>query len=60
MNDCNLINTSKEMFIHRNTLIYRLSKIKTMIKGSLENPVFKKELMNAIMIYDYLQCEETI
>ena len=60
MNDCNLINTSKEMFIHRNTLIYRLSKIKTMIKGSLENPVFKNELMNAIMIYDYLQCEETI
>lgn len=60
MNDCNLINTSKEMFIHRNTLIYRLSKIKMMIKGSLENPVFKNELVNAIMIYDYLQCEETI
>lgn len=60
MNDCNLINTSKEMFIHRNTLIYRLNKIKTMIKGSLENPIFKNELMNAIMIYDYLQCEEII
>lgn len=56
----NLINTSKEMFIHRNTLIYRLNKIKTMIKGSLENPIFKNELMNAIMIYDYLQCEEII
>lgn len=55
-NNCNLINTSKEMFIHRNTLIYRLNKIKTILDSNLEDQVLKNELMNAIMIYDYLKC----
>ncbi|MEG1409148.1 MAG: PucR family transcriptional regulator ligand-binding domain-containing protein [Terrisporobacter sp.] len=54
-NNCNLINTSKEMFIHRNTLIYRLNKIKNILNDNLEDPILKNELMNAIMIYDYLK-----
>ncbi|MEG1285070.1 MAG: PucR family transcriptional regulator ligand-binding domain-containing protein [Romboutsia sp.] len=57
-NNCNLLNTSREMFIHRNTLIYRLDKIKTKLNSNLENPILKNELMNAIMIYDYLKCDK--
>ncbi len=55
-NNCNLINTSQEMFIHRNTLIYRLNKIKKILNSNLENQTLKNELMNAIMIHDYLKC----
>ena len=54
-NNCNLINTSKEMFIHRNTLIYRLNKIKDILNNNLEDQILKNELMNALMIYDYLK-----
>lgn len=54
-NNCNLINTSKEMYIHRNTLIYRLNKIKDVLNNNLEDQNLKNELMNALMIYDYLK-----
>lgn len=53
-NDCNLLKTSDELFIHRNTLIYRLSKIKYVLKNNLESAKFKNELLNALMIRDYL------
>lgn len=55
-NNCNLINTSKDLFIHRNTLIYRLNKIKDLLRDSLEEQTSKNELMNALMIYDYIKC----
>lgn len=58
MNDCNLVKTSKALFIHRNTLIYRLNKIKNQLKGDLEEPLFKNELMNVMMIGDYLKYKE--
>ena len=53
-NDCNLLKTSDELFIHRNTLIYRLNKIKYVLKNNLEDARFKNELLNALMIRDYL------
>lgn len=53
-NDCNLLKTSDELFIHRNTLIYRLNKIKYVLKNNLESAKFKNELLNALMIRDYL------
>lgn len=53
-NDCNLLKTSHELFIHRNTLIYRLNKIKEMLKNDLENARYKNELLNSLMIRDYL------
>lgn len=53
-NDCNLLKSADELFIHRNTLIYRLNKIKEVLKNNLENARFKNELLNALMIRDYL------
>lgn len=53
-NDCNLLKTSDELFIHRNTLIYRLNKIKEILKNNLEDARYKNELLNSLMIRDYL------
>lgn len=54
LNDCNLLKTSNELFIHRNTLIYRLNKIKGLLGNNLDNALYKNNLLNAIMIKDYL------
>lgn len=54
INDCNLLKTSDELFIHRNTLIYRLNKIKEVLDNNLENARYKNELLNSLMIRDYL------
>ncbi|MPQ43508.1 PucR family transcriptional regulator [Clostridium tarantellae] len=57
-NNCNLIKTSQVMFIHRNTLIYRLNKIKNILNKDLEDPMDRLELLNAIMISNYLASQE--
>lgn len=54
-NDCNLINTSNKLFIHRNTLIYRINKIKHILDINLDSALSKNELINAIMIDDYIR-----
>lgn len=54
-NDCNLINTSNKLFIHRNTLIYRVNKIKSILDINLYSALSKNELINAIMIDDYIR-----
>lgn len=59
INNCNLIKTSKEMYIHRNTLVYRLNKIKLILDDNLEDPTLKNELINAIMITNYLRYIES-
>lgn len=53
-NNCNLINTSKALYVHRNTLIYRVNKIKSILENSLDDPIKKNELMNSIMINEYI------
>ncbi|MGL5381340.1 PucR family transcriptional regulator [Clostridium sp.] len=53
-NNCNLVNTSKALYIHRNTLIYRVNKIKSVLDNALDDPMKKNELMNSIMINEYL------
>ncbi|CEJ73976.1 transcriptional regulatory protein [[Clostridium] sordellii] len=53
-NNSNLLSTSKKLFIHRNTLIYRINKIKTILEKDIDDPIIKNELMNAIMINNYL------
>ena len=54
-NDCSLVKTSKELFIHRNTLIYRLNRIREVMNNDLESAVVKNECMNAIAILRYLE-----
>jgi PucR family transcriptional regulator, proline-responsive transcriptional activator len=52
--DGNLVNTAKKLFIHRNTLIYRIDKISKILNIDLDNNLTKSELINAIMINDYI------
>lgn len=37
LNDCNINNTSQKMFIHRNTLVYRIQKIEKILGRSLSS-----------------------
>lgn len=44
-NNCNLQKTASSLFIHRNTLIYRMQKIKSLLHYDLDNPYTKEYLM---------------
>lgn len=47
-NDLNITYTSKKLFLHRNTLIYRIEKIKKMVELDIrkfENAIIIKNLM---------------
>ncbi|MEG2353323.1 MAG: PucR family transcriptional regulator ligand-binding domain-containing protein [Clostridium sp.] len=57
-NNCNLVKTSESMFIHRNTLIYRLNKIKTVLIKDLDDPYVRLDLLNSIVISNYLNSLE--
>ena len=54
-NDCNLIKTSKAMFIHRNTLVYRMDKIKEVLGNDLSSMNTKAEYINALKILEYFE-----
>ena len=37
-NHCNVVQTARELFIHRSTLLYRLEKIKEILESDLSSP----------------------
>ena len=49
----NLLQTSKALFIHRNTLLNRISKIESIIEKDIGNPYVKQEYMNAFSILEF-------
>ena len=51
----NLTKTAQELFIHRNTLLYRLNHIKDILQKDLEDGMVRLELLNCIMIDKYLK-----
>jgi hypothetical protein len=54
LSDCNLLDTSARLFTHRNTVIYRIKKIKSILDNELDSFTMKFELMLAFYIKDYL------
>jgi hypothetical protein len=52
-NDANIAKTSRELFIHRNTALYRLGKIEKILGRSLSPLQTKTELMTAMILRDY-------
>lgn len=46
----NIPKTSNELMIHRNTLLYRLDKIKSITGAELENTAIMQDYLNAFMI----------
>lgn len=53
-NNCRTTQTATALFIHKNTLIYRLSIIKGLLNTDLNNALINLELFNSILIYEYI------
>ena len=59
-NNRHLLKTSQELFIHRNTLLYRLSTIKNLLQRDLDDAMTDLELFNSILIYEFLNLQNKI
>lgn len=53
-NDFNIINTSKEMFVHKNTLSYRIHQIEDLANFSFNDPNVRAILTASIGILSYM------
>lgn len=54
-NNCNLVKTAQALFIHRNTLIYRLNAIKGLLSKDLDDAFVRHELFNNILAAEFSQ-----
>lgn len=57
-NNCNVKETATAMFLHRNTVFYRLNKCETMLNLSFKDPVDLLKLRMAVMIHHILVATE--
>lgn len=57
-NNRHLLKTSQELFIHRNTLLYRLTTVKELLKIDLDDAMTDLELFNSILIYEFLNSKK--
>lgn len=53
-NNCNLLKTSQHLFIHRNTLLYRLNLIRDILKRDLDDAFVRHELFLSIIAAEFL------
>lgn len=54
-NERNVRNASKELFVHKNTMVYRLKVIQEKIDCDLDNPEIRHQLLHSIEVLDYMQ-----
>lgn len=50
----NLVKTSQALFIHRNTLLYRLNQIRDLLGKDIDDAIVRLDLFNSIVAKDYL------
>ena len=50
----NINKTSAELYIHRNTCIYRITKINELFQIDLDNPYTRADILNCLSIYRFL------
>lgn len=53
--NCNLIKTAEALYIHRNTLIYRLNIIKRTLNDNLDSALTRMSLFLSILYYEFTQ-----
>lgn len=53
LSDCNILETAFRMHTHRNTIVYRIRKIKEILNTELDNSAVKFDLMTAFYIKEY-------
>lgn len=46
---------STQLYIHRNTCIYRIAKIKELFQIDLEDPYVRADILNSLSIYRFLK-----
>lgn len=54
LSDCSLLETASRMYAHRNTIVYRIRKIKGLLGSELDTAEVKFNLMMAFYIREYL------
>lgn len=50
----NISKTSSQLYIHRNTCIYRIARINELFQIDLDNPYIRAEILNCLYIYRFL------
>lgn len=53
LSDCNILETAYRMHTHRNTIVYRIKKIKEILNTELDNSAVKFDLLMAFYIKEY-------
>lgn len=48
--NCNLVKAAESLFIHRNTMVYRIEKIRTLLEMDFNDMMAKSDCMNALRI----------
>ncbi len=54
-NDCNTVKAAKLMYVHRNTMYYKINKIEELIGQSLENGKLKERLLFSFHVLEYAE-----
>ncbi|HEX3078277.1 MAG TPA: PucR family transcriptional regulator ligand-binding domain-containing protein [Lachnospiraceae bacterium] len=54
LSDCNLIETASRLYTHRNTIVYRIRKIKDLLGTELDNSYVKFDLLMSFYIKEFL------
>ena len=54
LSDCNLIETASRLYAHRNTIVYRIRKIKDLLGTEIDNSSIKFDLLLAYYIKEYI------
>ncbi len=52
-NDCNTVKAAKAMYVHRNTMYYKINKIEELIGQKLDNGMFKERLLFSFYVLEY-------
>ena len=58
----NTTETAKALFIHRNTMLYKIHKIEEVIGCSLDDPMLRERLLFSCRVLEYMTryCKEDI
>lgn len=57
-NGCNASQAAAQLFIHKNTLSYRLNRIQDILGVDLNTPAVRNDLYNALMIWDVFYTDD--
>lgn len=54
-NECSLVNTAKALYVHRNTLVYRLGKLRELVHYDWDNLYNKDYMKQSILMLDFFR-----